>query len=159
NKMYGYTQEEVKTNLTSIYWLPKILNKPILVTRINGVDRQLKAISDELEQKPHLHKYVMGIAGTFNFRNISGTKRRSAHGWGIAIDINVKYSHYWKWDKEKSKPGWNAIYHNNIPNELIALFEKYGFISGARWGDHYDTMHFEWRPELLPNFEWVSRDG
>ncbi|MEJ2663631.1 MAG: M15 family metallopeptidase, partial [Spirochaetia bacterium] len=27
-------------------------------------------------------------------------------------------------------------------------FEKYGFIWGGKWY-HYDTMHFEYRPELL----------
>jgi peptidoglycan LD-endopeptidase CwlK len=28
------------------------------------------------------------------------------------------------------------------------VFEKHGFIWGAKWY-HYDTMHFEYRPELL----------
>ncbi|WP_265937085.1 M15 family metallopeptidase [Aliarcobacter butzleri] len=28
------------------------------------------------------------------------------------------------------------------------MFEKYGFIWGGRWY-HFDTMHFEYRPELL----------
>ena len=32
--------------------------------------------------------------------------------------------------------------------ELIAIFEKYGFIWGGRWY-HFDTMHFEYRPEIL----------
>jgi hypothetical protein len=29
------------------------------------------------------------------------------------------------------------------------IFEKHGFIWGGKWY-HYDTMHFEYRPELLP---------
>jgi len=29
------------------------------------------------------------------------------------------------------------------------VFERHGFIWGGRWW-HYDTMHFEYRPELLP---------
>jgi hypothetical protein len=33
-------------------------------------------------------------------------------------------------------------------NSLIKIFEKYGFIWGGKW-NHYDTMHFEYRPELL----------
>jgi hypothetical protein len=28
------------------------------------------------------------------------------------------------------------------------VFEQHGFIWGGRWA-HYDTMHFEYRPELL----------
>ena len=49
------------------------------------------------------------------------------------------------------KPGADGLYHwsNKIPAEIIAAFEKHGFIWGGRWY-HYDTMHFEYRPELLP---------
>ena len=28
------------------------------------------------------------------------------------------------------------------------IFEKHGFIWGGRWY-HYDTMHFEYRPEMI----------
>ena len=40
------------------------------------------------------------------------------------------------------------VYENKIPAEIIQVFERHGFISGARWY-HFDTMHFEFRPELL----------
>jgi peptidoglycan LD-endopeptidase CwlK len=33
--------------------------------------------------------------------------------------------------------------------EIVAIFEKHGFIWGGKWY-HYDTMHFEYRPELMP---------
>ena len=39
-------------------------------------------------------------------------------------------------------------YANRIPLEIIRVFEKHGFIWGGRWY-HYDTMHFEYRPEFL----------
>lgn len=32
--------------------------------------------------------------------------------------------------------------------EIVKVFEKYGFIWGGTWY-HYDTMHFEYRPEFL----------
>ena len=32
--------------------------------------------------------------------------------------------------------------------ELVNIFEKNGFIWGGRWY-HYDTMHFEYRPEMF----------
>jgi hypothetical protein len=41
-----------------------------------------------------------------------------------------------------------AIQENRIPWEIVEVFEKHGFISGGKWY-HYDTMHFEYRPELL----------
>ncbi len=39
-------------------------------------------------------------------------------------------------------------FKNRIPAEIVAIFEKHGFIWGGRWY-HYDTMHFEYRPELI----------
>ncbi|MFM7757478.1 MAG: M15 family metallopeptidase [Crocinitomicaceae bacterium] len=35
-----------------------------------------------------------------------------------------------------------------IPLELVEIFERYGFIWGGKWLP-YDTMHFEFRPELI----------
>jgi hypothetical protein len=36
-----------------------------------------------------------------------------------------------------------------MPHEIVDIFERHGFIWGGKWY-HYDTMHFEYRPELLP---------
>jgi len=58
------------------------------------------------------------------------------------IDINVKYSAYWRWNKGKYR------YRNSIPYAIVKAFEDNGFIWGGKWY-HYDTMHFEYRPELL----------
>jgi len=33
--------------------------------------------------------------------------------------------------------------------EIVEIFERHGFIWGGKWY-HYDTMHFEYRPEMLP---------
>ncbi|MEA3451747.1 MAG: M15 family metallopeptidase, partial [Bacteroidota bacterium] len=145
-KMYGKNKSEVSKNLTTVYWLPSTVNKKILVTKINNVNQKIQAISNELDNLPHLHKYVNNMAGTFYWRKISGTNRLSTHSFGIAIDINVKYSNYWKWEKNVNPN--NLKYKNKIPLEIINIFEKYGFIWGGKWY-HFDTMHFEYRPELL----------
>ena len=64
----------------------------------------------------------------------------SAHSYGIAIDLNDALSDYWRWEKS----GWR----NRIPQAIVDAFEAEGFIWGGRWY-HFDTMHFEYRPELL----------
>ena len=69
-----------------------------------------------------------------------------AHGHGIAIDIALKHSDYWR-NSSPEKDGAYA-YKNEIPMEIVRVFEKHGFIWGGKW-HHYDTMHFEYRPELL----------
>jgi peptidoglycan LD-endopeptidase CwlK len=140
-KMYGNSESAVKKNLVTISWIPGIANANVRVSKINDADKKFIEVSDELEKiSAELQKYIKKTAGTFNYRNIAGTSRLSVHAFGIAIDINTQYSNYWQWN------GMN--YKNQIPIEIVEIFEKHGFIWGGKWY-HYDTMHFEYRPELL----------
>ncbi|QKQ24798.1 M15 family metallopeptidase [Candidatus Ruthia endofausta] len=41
-----------------------------------------------------------------------------------------------------------ASHVNKIPQIIIDTFEKYSFIWDGKWY-HHDTMHFEYRAELL----------
>ncbi|MGZ3419752.1 MAG: M15 family metallopeptidase [Polyangiales bacterium] len=92
-------------------------------------------------QAPSLAPYFEGMGGTFNWRPIAGTDRPSAHSFGISLDLNPQKSHYWRNDPK-------APWKNAIPREIVEAFEAEGFVWGGRWF-HYDTMHFEWRPELF----------
>ena len=91
---------------------------------------------------------MKNIGGTFNWRKIAGSDRLSMHSFGITIDINTKYTNYWQWDCKCKNENTTLRYKNKIPLKLVQIFEKYGFIWGGNW-THYDTMHFEYRPELL----------
>ena len=148
DKMYGDCRKgEVEKSLTEIVWLPKKARQRLKVTTVNGVDQKLAAVSQELDQLPaRFDAFLFPAAGAYNCRAIAGTDRASAHGHGIAIDISLKHSDYWRW----SKPGPGGVYaHKNaIPMEIVRIFEGHGFIWGGKWY-HYDTMHFEYRPELL----------
>ena len=39
-------------------------------------------------------------------------------------------------------------WRNRIPGAIGEIFERHGFIWGAKWY-HMDSMHFEYRPELI----------
>ena len=144
-RIYGATKEAVKNNLTSIKWLPKSDGETIKIQSVNGVAAKLEQVSKELDELPtELKKYVIDTSGTFNWRVISGTDRLSNHSFAIAIDINTKHTDYWQWAKGAYS------YKNSIPHQIVEIFEKHGFIWGGKWY-HYDTMHFEYRPELLSN--------
>jgi len=146
-KMYGFNKKEVEANLTDIVWMPGVFNQKLRVSKVNNVHRKLEAVSRELAALPKsFHKYLRKPGGTFNWRVIAGTKRLSMHSFGVTIDINVLESHYWR----NTFPDSNGRYRyrNNIPLEIVRIFERHGFIWGGRWY-HYDTMHFEYRPELL----------
>lgn len=138
-KMYGSNSSEVGQNLESITWVD---GSEIAFSKVNGAAEKLKLVIAELnELPPEYQKYLKNPGGTFVWRNIAGTDRLSNHSFGTALDINTKYSDYWKWNK-------NLQYVNRIPIEIVEVFEKYGFIWGGKWY-HYDTMHFEFRPELI----------
>jgi hypothetical protein len=147
-KIYGNTKKEVEKNLTEIIWCPKLVNQKIKITTINNLHKKVMALSIELDKMANLKKYLTNIAGTFNWRLIAGTNRLSMHSFGMTIDINTKYSNYWQWDCKCKNESAKLIYKNQIPEEIVAVFEKHGFIWGGNW-QHYDTMHFEYRPELL----------
>jgi len=146
-KMYGKTSSEVQQNLTTIVWCPKLVGQELHITKINGVAQRLEAISAELDEHPEWKDYLSSV-GAFNWRTVRGTNRLSPHSFGIAIDLNVKYSNYWQWDCKCTSENADLSYKNQIPQGIVDIFEKYGFIWGGKWY-HYDTMHFEYRPELL----------
>ncbi|MFV0537505.1 MAG: M15 family metallopeptidase [Dysgonomonas sp.] len=145
--MYGVTPADVQQNLTTIIWCPKLVNQKLKITKINRVDKQLQKVSYELDNHPELKDYLLN-SSTFYWRKVRGSNKLSTHSFGIAIDLNTKYSNYWQWDCRCSLETTTLGYKNQIPQLIVDIFEKHGFIWGGKWY-HYDTMHFEYRPELL----------
>jgi hypothetical protein len=90
----------------------------------------------------------------WNWRSIADTQSRSFHAYGAAIDILPKSlggrETYWLWAAGKRPEWWNIPYNQRFhpPAAAIKAFEDYGFIWGGKWL-FFDTMHFEYRPEIL----------
>ena len=146
-KLYGASAQAVGQHIVGVKWLPRLSKTVIRVTSIFGIAQRLAKISDSLAAMPaNLSRFGLKPGGGFSWRLIAGTGHLSMHAFGSAIDINVGYSDYWRWHRPGG--GGPIPYKNRIPIPVVALFEKYGFIWGGRWY-HYDTMHFEYRPELL----------
>jgi hypothetical protein len=147
DKMYGDCKSgQVASQLVPIVWLPNTWGHVLRITSVNGVDRQLAAISRELDALPAQDKKLLyPPAGTYACRSVADTGQTSMHAWGAAIDINPAYSDYWLWRRVADGV---PSYVNHIPWEVVAVFERHGLIWGGRWA-HFDTMHFEYRPELL----------
>ena len=145
-QMYGDCRKgEVSPHLVALSWLPRTWGQSIRVTSVNGVDEHLRAVSAEIDALPeNIKRAAYPIAGTYKCRSVADTGQPSPHGYGIAIDLNIAVSDYWYWRPH----GGPVVYRNRMPSEIVAIFEKHGFIWGGKWY-HYDTMHFEFRPELL----------
>jgi len=141
-KLYGASKSEVAKNLVEIIWLPANEGKRLLFNRRENAAAQLQKVSNQLDKLPPQYmKYLKNIDSTFQYRPIQGTARLSPHSYGIAIDLDNKNTRYWLWDKKYR-------YENLIPRTIVEIFERHGFVWGGRWY-HYDTMHFEYRPEMF----------
>ena len=147
-KLYGATSQAVQNQLVSVPWF----GETVRFSSSNGAAEQLKKVKAELDElvkkNPGLKPYLKS-SGTFYWRNVRGANRLSAHSYGIAFDIGVDKSDYWLWKNKGASETKKITYHNRIPLEIVEVFEKYGFVWGGRWY-HFDTMHFEYRPELNP---------
>ena len=107
-------------------------------------DSEVKAFLDNLKSNDGYY-----------WRIIEGTKRKSLHSLGIALDILPK-SHggkqiFWSWAADKYPDTWMLVPLKKRwmpPESVIKIFEDEGFIWGGKWVI-YDNMHFEYHPELI----------
>lgn len=150
--LYGDNKRTIEKNLVNVDWKPA--NSRIKFNKNNNAAAQLQKVGDEIAQNPALIPYVAKSLGSFNYRNIAGTKRLSSHSFGVAVDFQLpKALHkYWRWDGCKSEdvlcPYPKALVQDQKLQQVVAIFEKHGFIWGGKWAS-YDSPHFEYRPELV----------
>lgn len=146
-KMYGDCHKgEVTKRLKPVAWMPGRGGGKLSVTAVNGVNERLAAVVKELETLPAaMTKYLVPSAGTYNCRVIKNTRRLSVHAFAAAVDINDKQADYWEFLKGT---GGKFSWRNRVPGAIGEIFERHGFIWGAKWF-HVDSMHFEYRPELV----------
>jgi D-alanyl-D-alanine carboxypeptidase len=143
DQLYGDCERgEVSGQLVPVRWFT---GASIQFHSAHGAAAALQAVSDELARLPaEVLPAASALAGSYNCRRIAGTTRRSMHAYGIAVDLSTAHGEYWRWDRQ---PERNVAWRNRFPIEIVQLFERHGFIWGGRWS-HYDTFHFEYRPEF-----------
>ncbi len=105
---------------------------------------------------PSVEAFLRGIRemNGYNYRFVEGTRSRSLHSYGLAIDLIPKsYSGknaYWMWALAGTPDWWTIPYAKRwmLPLPVVQAFERQGFVWGGKWL-YFDTMHFEYRPEIL----------
>jgi len=145
--LYGSHQKAIENNLVWVRWVD---GSHVEFSKKYGaslaLQKVVKGLSRLLETHPEFRPYLrQPLGGAYEWRRIADQNNLSMHAFGVAIDINTKYSDYWLWD---AGPDHIPHYRNRIPPEIVEVFERNGFIWGGKWY-HYDTMHFEFRPELI----------
>ncbi|MDR0569587.1 MAG: M15 family metallopeptidase [Spirochaetaceae bacterium] len=112
-------------------------------------------ITEAAQTNPAVRQWVASINTVtgWNWRNIAETESRSFHAYGAAVDVLPKISSletYWLWTSRSIPEWWTVPYSRRLhpPDAVVKAFESYGFIWGGKWLN-FDTMHFEYRPEIL----------
>lgn len=139
---YGRTRVEISSRLVKVRLFG--VRYPFHERAAPALERVARRLDAAVARAPHLGAFLKSIGGTWNYRRIKRSKHLSAHAWGIAVDLNPHLGHYWRWQRRGEPLRWQ----NRVPQEIVDAFEAEGFVWGGRWL-HYDTMHFEYRPELL----------
>ncbi|WP_374448977.1 M15 family metallopeptidase [Stella sp.] len=147
-KIYGNCRAgDMADRLATVRWNRASPDGPVELkaARANGVAAALQRVSDALDREAGGEAaFHRATGGTFNCRAIAGTDRLSLHGFGIAIDVAPTEEGYWQ-TADTDRKG-RPIRRNHMPAEVVAAFEREGFVWGGRW-NRFDTFHFEYRPE------------
>jgi hypothetical protein len=147
-KMYGSSPREVEGRLGPVRWVEGCQRTRLRATTVNGVNRKLEAVARDIEKLPEeSRKLACDLSGPYTWRKVRKTDRLSTHSFGIAIDVALARADFWRWNKPDvdGRRAWKS----RVPSDLVEAFERHGFLWGGRWY-HFDTMHFEYRPELCP---------
>jgi len=120
----------------------------------------LANVEEEIQRRmlvdSELRRFVQSLQRVdgYNWRRIAETETLSVHSYGIALDLILGNSSnreiYWLWAKNKGLDWYDVPYEKRFspPLTFIQTFEKHGFIWGGKWL-FFDTIHFEYRPEIL----------
>ncbi len=124
-----------------------------IVPAVKRIDERVKEIAQTNADVADFLDKLDSTSG-YNWRVIAGTNRRSNHSYGLAIDVLPINWHrkamYWAWIRDFNDD-WMNVPQEELwtpPVEVVQVFEDEGFIWGGTW-PFYDTMHFEYRPELI----------
>jgi len=81
----------------------------------------------------------------FNCRFIYGMNKLSNHSYGRAIDLNPMLNPYMQIDGVSVPPGvvYDPSKPGTVTEEIVGLFESYGWQWGGHWQERTDYQHFE----------------
>lgn len=150
----GKYQVRIEQNIVSMSFLGRGVNvHRDIVPALSQVE---KRILEEAEHNQEVEDFVDNISSVegYNWREIRDRSDRSFHSWGLALDILPKgwqkKNLYWNWISEWNQD-WMMIPLSKRwmpPQSVVDIFERHGFVWGGKWM-LWDTIHFEYRPELL----------
>ncbi len=150
----AWSEREIERHIVKTTFLGK--NTKVherIAPALSRVEKRILSKKDDEAVKSFID--TLTSADAYYWRQIAGTSRKSFHSYGIAIDVLPKRLYgketYWNWAKEKRGENWMLTPLNerwSPPQSVVEIFESEGFIWGGKWAV-WDTMHFEYHPELI----------
>lgn len=156
----GISEEAVRARIVDTVFLNKGFKTHEMTAKaLQAVEKRILALKKQKPVAAFLRN--LGYTGSFYWRKIAGARSISYHSFGIAIDVlpkdfqKMKKAVYWNWVKvyDEDWPTLPLKERWMPPAEVVRAFEEEGFIWGGKW-TMYDTMHFEYRPELKTIYDY-----
>jgi hypothetical protein len=150
----AHTKEEAYNRVKTI----RFLGRDMLVHY--AIMEELALVEERIQREAQTSVQVrqwineLNTISAWNWRDIADTQNRSFHAYGAALDLLPKsqrgFQTYWLWTSQAYPEWWAVPYEKRLhpPEAVIKAFEAYGFVWGGKWL-FFDTMHFEYRPEIL----------
>jgi hypothetical protein len=152
--LIGDTPEEISRASGWIDFLGRrVFMHHICREPLKRVERKILEVARRSQE---VRSYVEDIRIMFSMdaRRVDGSNALSYHAYGLAVDIVPKTYNgkqvYWRWSAAW-KVAWDSIPLTERwqpPQAVIDAFESEGFVWGGKWY-HFDTIHFEYRPEII----------
>lgn len=151
---YGANRHQVLRTATMIDWF----GSEVRFSTRHGAADALRRVRDELRRLPaKLHSVLKRPTRTFDWTNAPDSDRLSVHAFAFSIDLNPAFRDHWQ-EHLGVEIGDVVGYRNRVPAEVIAVFERHGFIWGGKW-HHFDTTHFEYRPAMIAIARLAEKRG
>jgi hypothetical protein len=157
HSIYGKDNSEIRKNLVTV----NVFGKSVSFNKKNDAALHLQNAVYEITNASltdeNVRNWISGIKNTYTYsdRTVANEDRPSFHGFGIAIDfVPAVYANiYWLWSAGAGLDWWNIKDDEKyaVPRRVVAIFEENGFCWGGKW-TRFDNMHFEYRPEIIPDF-------
>jgi len=152
---FGHTEEQIRKKGVSARFLGhKVFVNAFCLESLKAVEEDIRSVATV---NPEVARWIdeIDVAYSFIDKTVAGSRGRSHHAWGMAIDLvptSYRGKHvYWRWSRVFNREDWSRIPVEerwSPPQAVISAFERHGFVWGGKWY-RFDTIHFEYRPEIL----------
>jgi hypothetical protein len=161
--LFGRTETEIRNHGVSTTFLNRrVFVNLYCLEALRAVEQRIFAAAESNREVAAWMDQIE-VAYSFIDKEIVGSGTRSYHAWGLAVDLIPSSYHgkhvYWRWSRVFDREGWHRIpisHRWSPPQQVIEAFEENGFVWGGKWS-HFDTIHFEYRPEILAFNRMMAR--